>query len=277
MNLQVDRSLASISRRAFLKTTALAGLSPLAFARANQDEDKPKNGRLFVFVGEDDMNPEPTDPAMTGMFAIDPESGLRKRIATIKEAGFFTSISPKGDTVATSRFDLKEPGVWMFEPGRDKEPRRIIDKRTAHFHPPLWSADGRRLLASFPIKKRENEAAFETFTFRSDGTGLEKLPIAETDIAVAWSPDNRSLLVAAAKDRHEFPPGYMFWPIEFVKVNGTGRRRLVAAEVDRQISDLAFSPDGRTFAYYDTRSQAGRGIDSRLWIVDLENGKRRRC
>ena len=213
MNSRVDRSLASFPRRTFLKTVALAGLSPLAFAQAYQDKDKHKNGRLFVFVYERDMNPGPTDPAMTGMFAIDPESGVWERIATTKETGVTSSISPKDHAIAATRTDPEEQGVWIFEPGGGKERRRIIDKKPARFLRPFWSADGRRLLATFLIKGRENEAAFETFTFRRDGTGLEKIPLAETDVALAWSPDNRSLLVAAGKDQPGSVVDKAKWPI----------------------------------------------------------------
>ena len=288
MNSRVDRSLASIPRRTFLKTAALAGLSPLAFAQANQDKDKDdkdkdehKNGRLFVFVGESDFSPEPTDPSMTGMFAIDPESGVWERIATPEQAvgWYFSSMSPNDGTIAVSPTSSSVRGVWIFDPAHDMEPKRIIDKRPVPMLPPLWSSDGRRLLASFSIKGRENDAAFETFSFRRDGSGLEKIPLAETDVALAWSLKDLSLLVASAKD---LPPitkvnRAYYWPIEFVNIDGKGRRRVVEVRRDHLLFSVCFNPDGRSFAYLDWEPTKGsRPLEARLSIVDLETDKRRR-
>ena len=120
MNSRVDRSLASIPRRTFLKTAALAGVSPLAFTQANQDKDKHKNGRIFVFVNERDMSPEPTDPAMTGMFAIDPESGVWERVASPKETavGLFSSISPNDGAIAACAADPAERGCLDLRAGK---------------------------------------------------------------------------------------------------------------------------------------------------------------
>ena len=137
MTHRVDRSLASFPRRTFLKTAAVAGLSPLAFAQANQDKNKPKHGRIFVLVVERDLYPKPPDPTMTGFFAIDPDSGVWERVATSKECAVKPSISPQDDAVVASRFGPEEAGIWMFEPMRDKEPRRIIDKKPAAFFPSL--------------------------------------------------------------------------------------------------------------------------------------------
>ena len=281
MTRRFDRSLSPFSRRDFLKTTALAGITPLAFAQANQDEEKPKAGRLYAFVSERNFSPEQTDPAMTGMFAIDPESGVWERVATTKQVvnWYLSSISPQDGTIAVSPMQTPpNKGVWIFDPSREVEPKRIIDKVTATVVRPLWSSDGKRLLVTFSLKGREKESAFETLTFRRDGTEVVKLPLAETDLALAWSPNDLSLLVASAKDREPVAIAVREYslPIEFVNIDGTGRRRLVDAQPNHLLVSANFSPDGLSFSYIDVKIQPNRVYKARLSIVDIETGKRRR-
>lgn len=126
---------------------------------------------------------------------------------------------------------------------------------------PDWSPDGRRLVA----------LADGRLVLRSpDGRLLRRLPALGN--APSWSPDGRLLayLVGGCPD----PSGKLgdacadLWVI---RPDGTGRRRLVAEDVDLTVDPLpyAWAPDGRRIVY--TRASGRSG----LVVVAVRDGRKR--
>ncbi|MGE0433942.1 MAG: prolyl oligopeptidase family serine peptidase [Planctomycetota bacterium] len=139
-------------------------------------------------------------------------------------------LSPDGRTIAfvSNRLDEKQPRVWLM-PTDGGEPRQLTqdDGTTTSLR---WTPDGKSLLATFRAK---DAAVIE----RESDEQAKKLGIVCRHITrvhykedgVGWLPENR---------------------VDLVRIDvATGKQHVLVAGKDRDIADVAVSPDGKHVAW----------------------------
>jgi Tol biopolymer transport system component len=203
-----------------------------------------------------------------GIIAIDPEDGTWHKVTDLGNPT--ARVSPDGRTIAfvrTERRGRDDKGIWTI-PARGGDPVRIIDLVGR----PYWSADGRQLLISGTGTLPPRGDRFETWRVNADGTGRAKLPIAETDIVVDWSPDGAWLLVSSNRRPPDGGyPSLFYRPTYAMHPDGTDERLI--SEGGGVNHSHRFAPDSRTIVYTRFDEKAD---EASLWAVDVE-GKGRRC
>ena len=127
---------------------------------------------------------------------------------------------------------------------------------------PKWSPGGKRLVFS----RYANAAnVYALHVVRADGSGLKKItsPRSMNDISPSWSPSGRRIAFVRAPANSK--GGYCA-RVHVVNADGTGLTR-VTPECN-QYGELAWSPDGRHFAF--------RRWASELYVMDTDGSDIRR-
>lgn len=158
---------------------SMAGLGVILLAPRTEgvDDLKPSGGKLLIAVG-DSLPGVPLGDQFHGLVLLDPENGERKPIGTpdleggrlSPDARFFAGIDGGGHV-----------GIWIGDL-TGKTPRKRIFDRSGNV---MWSGDGKQIVISARIGRGKHE----TYRVNSDGSGLTKLPIPETELVTDWSRD----------------------------------------------------------------------------------------
>jgi len=153
-------------------------------------------------------------------------------------------VSPDGTRVAVGIDDGKAANVWIYDLAGTTALRQLTFDGRNRF--PVWSADGQRIVFQ---SDREGDGAI--FWQRADGSGqaerLTKADSGTTQVPWSWSADGQRLLFGVMKGSSS-----SLWMFSAAD-KGIAPFRGVSSDV----TDAAFSPDGRWVAY--ARLAAARG------------------
>ena len=197
-------------------------------------------GGTLVYV------PGPTSflTAERALFVSD-SNGSRTQLAVPPGPYLHPRVSHDGKYLAVATDDGKDADVSIYDLSATSAMRRITFGGRNLF--PIWSPDGRIAFQS----NRDGDAAI--FTQRADGSGVTRLTKPEKDVShipESWSPDGRTLLFSALKDRR-----YMLFALSLA---GGQINRFGDVESAEPIGAI-FSPNGRWVAY-TTNDRAGGAV-----------------
>jgi Tol biopolymer transport system component len=208
-----------------------------------------RTGRVYLTDGQ----------AEGHLVSFDPSNGDRKELF----AGCNTRarISPDGRRVAYER----EGWIWVRDLERGDEPKQVLDLGGAAFGtPPVWSHDGRQIVASLGWRDEERDHwRFETYRINTDGTGKEELKIPHEDGVQDWSSDGQWLLTTSGRGAK------IGWQLYVMRLDGTEQRLITEGGNPFY---TRYSPDGRSVLYSDGTTEERRGI----WVVNLSDLSRRK-
>jgi Tol biopolymer transport system component len=221
-----------------IRPTSLRAQQPEAVAK--KSENAKNTGRIFVETSIWRLPEGETKPRRTGsVIAVDPETG--KWTALNKNRPEEPRVSPDGNTLAFVLDKGRDQGIWTCDTVTGENPGRIFPK----LGPPIWSPDGKQILAT-TIKERDRKKRtfiFETVRINADGSGAAvPVPIPATDIVADWSSDGKRVVTASKGSR---PDGRRY-QIFVMSLDGTGERRLTQKNLGTK---PRFSPDGKRVAY----------------------------
>ncbi len=187
----------------------------------------------------------------------EPRSGEYVRVRFGPMTSF--DVTPDGQHVvyATCRYPPDVPGVRLEQlryydfdyelavVGLDGQTSRRLTRYEAFDNYPAWSPDGTRVAFVSNRDASDVEAHWRAglYTMAADGTDVRHLETGETSVAwqpPAWSPDGRSIAVAAGSWKF----GVGEHALYVVPADGAGVVRLSAA-----VSGGAWSPDGTRLAF----------------------------
>lgn len=185
-------------------------------------------------------------------------------VTTFAGSKDFASISPDGKSIAFTWVGIIGPvdlaqGSGRFrtlyvKPVDGGEPRPLT-KATSDELIPTWSPDGKQIAF---LRKQGNR--FFVYTVPAAG-GDEKF-IGEGGVALSWSPDGESLLLASPADQAN--RNYLL--IYSLK---TGERRRLTSPEPASDSFGYFSPDGKSIAFIRSFSISAREV----MTVPVEGGE----
>jgi TolB protein len=116
---------------------------------------------------------------------------------------------------------------------------------------PVWSPGGRQIA----FLSRRGKSNFDLDVVNADGSGRRTLFHGATREPLSWSPDGRKIAVDSLGDN--LVPG-----VYTVNADGSGRRRLA-----REGRDPAWSPDGRTIAFFS---------GAQIYVMNADGSEHRR-
>ena len=150
----------------------------------------------------------------------------------------------------------------LYTIGADGRRLKALTSNRSNELSPKWSPGGKRIAFS----RFANVAnVYALRVVRADGSGLKKItsPRGMNDISPSWSPSGRRLAFVRAPANSK--GGYCA-RVHVVNADGAGLTR-VTPECN-QYGDLAWSPDGRHFAF--------RRWGSELYVMDTDGSDVRR-
>jgi hypothetical protein len=149
-------------------------------------------------------------------------------------------VSPDGRQLAFATDDRGAANVWIYDLAAARSPRQLTFAGRNRF--PIWTADGQRVAF-----QSDRDGDLAVFWQRADGTTPpERLTKPETGAAHvprAWSPDEKTLLVAVTHDSN-FSKSLVSLALPDRKLTP-----LVETQSTVDAADATFSPDGRWIAY----------------------------
>jgi Tol biopolymer transport system component len=174
-------------------------------------------------------------------------------------------ISPDGRRLAFGRGELREGA--MYPPSdihaadltKARAVESLADLPGAELHHWAWSRDGRKL--AFCSWDADNHTRNWVMDVRTKKTEEVKLPFVKAKVGKSqmgvedWSPDGKSFVVAGGG-------------VHVVRTDGSGAKRLTAADLLVHGGTCRFSPDGRKVLFVATE-----GKHEALYVVDLAGGK----
>ena len=253
-----------------LTLAAVASLvvPPLHLASAQEDSPAQPAGSGKIYVQANFNPPGTRDDRLSGLFAIDPLTAKRARLAV--DFQFNVRVSPDGRTVALSRSGtrrdgqpLANSGYWTLATDGQGEIRKIRDVGGTM----SWSPDSKELIVTpetMPIVKEGRVEFFQTWRLNADGSGARKLPIPTVDRVADWSPDGQ-WIVTFADRRLPTMPSYQLY---IMHLDGTDERQ-ISDGIGRDFSPR-FAPDGKKVAYLHAV-----GYDQSIQVVNLDGTGRR--
>jgi TolB protein len=265
-------SVGAWTRREWLGLAA-AGVLGGGVARAVEDKERPS--RLFFRTGSISPRNRENEPFI-GFFAVDPETALWDKLTPKKSIASWASVAPDGRSVAYYERGANEGrGVWVVDLAGDRAPKQVLEGSCPSIVSPRWSADGKELIVCVNTAPQGEGPRFRAYRMMADGVGKAELPVAETDLILDWSPDGQWLLVASGRDRPGDLPARDRWPVDLVKLDGTGRRRLVEGGMLTNSGRFA-APEGRSVSYVQLVGEPRKLREVGLWTVDVDGRNRRR-
>ena len=112
-----------------------------------------------------------------------------------------------------------------------------------------WSSDDRHVI----VNGRKTLADGPTETWRievADPSKKTRLPIAETDMVMDWSPDDKTLLVLKGKnEKGEIIARSTQRPLHLVDLEGKDLGRVLASSPMRRFWVYHFTPDGKRIVF----------------------------
>lgn len=258
--------------RLCLGLAALAALAVPTLHLANADsraDDRPA-GTGKIYARANFNAPGEQDGALSGLFAIDPDTATRTKLAD--DNFFHVRVAPDGRQVALSKSGWSGPdrpvedaGVWIIDAAGTTPRRRIAD-----FGGTLsWSPDSKQLL----VTKGLTPSGFsdkpvihlhETWRLNADGSGAAKTPIPASEEVDDWSPDGQWVVTVSDRQEPKFP-GYQLYVMH---PDGSGER-LISDGTGLNVYPR-FSPDGRQVAYL----HSVRGV-AQIEVVNVDGSDRR--
>ena len=181
--------------------------------------------------------PGPTQVAERTLVWVD-RNGNEDPLGTDLRPYAFPRVSPDGNQVAVTVYDLDNVDVWIHDLEHDIEIRLTRDESMDAF--PLWSPDGQQVV----FASDRGGALPNLYMKSADGTGKVERLQTSTDYLIpnSWSPDGK-LLTFVQMPLNEWNDN-----IGVLSMDGehTSRRLL-----DEDFNELhaAISPDGRWVAY----------------------------
>lgn len=188
----------------------------------------------------------------SAIVAIDPATAdwqviTEKDAASGKGGGDAVRLSPDRRTLV---FNHHDDGIWKCE-SDGQFPFKILDQRGNWLLRPLWSADGKHVVATKTerIKKDSKEVSrHESWQIDADGGNPVKLPIPDTDFVEDCSPDGQWFVTVGSRY-----PGQLC----VMKTDGTQERKLTAGGGNW---DGRFSPDGKKILYHHLTNAEGNSV-----------------
>lgn len=220
-----------------------------------QNPTSAKAGRIYVatiYRLKPDGGEEDKTFHSAAIVAIDPATGDWQLLAennpiTGKGGGDAVRLSPDRRTLVFHRTD---DGIWKCE-SDGQFPFKIFDQRGNWSLRPVWSADGKNLIATTTelIKKDSKEVPrTETWQIDPDGRNPVKLAVPDTDWVEDCSPDGQWFITITR--RH---PGQLC----LMKTDGTQERKLTDGGSNLH---ARFSPDGKKILYRHVTNAEGHSI-----------------
>lgn len=150
----------------------------------------------------------------------------------------------------------------LYTIGADGRGLKTLTANRSFERSPRWSPGGKQLVFSRYAKVAN---VYALHVVRAVGSGLKKItsPRGMNDISPSWSPSGRRIAFVRAPANSK---GWNCARVHVVNADGTGLTR-VTPECN-QYGDLAWSPDGRHFAFR-------RGA-SELYVMDTDGSDVRR-
>lgn len=242
-----------LSRRQFLGA-CVGGLAALGL-RTARAADRP-GSRLFVYAVID-----AGQGSSRGIYEVDPSHGTWRRV--LDDGTPTARVSPDGRKVATivsARQGEQERGVWVGDIEAGTPPEHVTDLVGR----PFWSPDGSELIVSGSGSQAVAvRGTYETWRIRADGSDRKRLPVAETDIVLDWSPEGDWLLVNSHRDGAG--DDYALNPVYCLHPDGTEERLVTPGGVPRVLH--RFTLGGRKVIYFSVDEPKDHND---LWIVDRD-------
>jgi TolB protein len=150
----------------------------------------------------------------------------------------------------------------LYTIGADGRGLKTLTANRSVEYSPRWSPRGKRLVFS---RYAAATNVYALHVVRADGSGLKKItaPRGMNDISPSWSPSGLRLAFVRAPANSK---GWACAHVHVVNADGTGLAR-VTPECN-QYGELAWSPDGRHFAFLRWGSE--------LYVMDADGSDTRR-
>jgi TolB protein len=150
----------------------------------------------------------------------------------------------------------------LYTIGADGRGLKTLTVNRSYEYSPKWSPRGKRLVFS---RYRAAPNVYALHVVRADGSGLKKItsPRGRNDISPSWSPSGRRIAFVRAPANSR--GGYCA-RVHVVNADGTGLTRITPE--CNQYGELAWSPDGRHFAFTRWASE--------LYVMDADGSDTRR-
>ena len=211
--------------------------------------------------------PGPTQVAERALVWVD-RNGKEDPLDTDLRPYAFPRVSPDGNQVAVTVYDLDNVDVWIHDLEHDIEIRLTRDESMDAF--PLWSPDGQQVV----FASDRGGALPNLYMKSADGTGQVEGLLTSTDYLIpnAWSPDGK-LLVFAQMSLDEWNDN-----IGVLSMDGEQPSRRL---LDEDFNELhaAISPDGRWVAYVSNETgqdeiyvRSFPNVDEGRWLISHDGG-----
>jgi Tol biopolymer transport system component len=209
-------------------------------------------GRIFLIACAE---PNPAQSTPRWIIAIDPKTGTLTKLFDVGLYDGPVRVSPDGRTAAFEGGTPDRRAIMTCPTREGGKATKVADlPRTMRDASPIWSPDGRWLVASVPKPAQGGGWDWETYKFAADGSSRELLPIPPTDEVHDWSPDGQWLLTT----RH----GRFY----IMRPDASEQRQVFRWRGDYP----RFSPDGKSFVFTWMMVQR-HGI----FVMDLDGGRHR--
>jgi RNA polymerase sigma factor (sigma-70 family) len=244
-----------------------AGAPPQDKRTAGAVKTAPRVAAGEIIVRAADISRDRREDGLSGMVAIDPETGNWRPIYKGLELAP-GRVSPDGRYFVYSGMGVELPhiefGIWVYDMTGKAPVRRIFNQKGE----PFWTSNGRQVVIGSPVGNKYEK--FETWRVNADGTGRTKLPIPDNDQVFDCSDDGMWLATQtiSGEPRHR-------GRLTVVHPDGSGAHYLTEGSANDDLySIFKISPESQSIAYVEIKT-IDDNRHSRLFVADID-GKNRR-